>query len=104
MRRRFRPNGLAGGGYVIGHDLDVGSLGRGFLHAFRHSGVRKFLPENGTAFAGEPATHDQRNVFIDRAGVCLLFGHAEFGEQIQDHVRFHLKLPRQLVDANFLHI
>ncbi len=43
------------------------------------------------------------HVFIDRAGVRLLFGDAQFREPVQDFVSLHFQLPRQLVDSNLLH-
>jgi hypothetical protein len=43
------------------------------------------------------------NVFVNRAGMRLLFLHTQFRQQIENDARFHFKLPRQLVDPNFLH-
>jgi hypothetical protein len=43
------------------------------------------------------------HVFIDRAGVRLLFGDAQFGKAVQDFVSLDLQLPCQLVNANLLH-
>jgi hypothetical protein len=45
----------------------------------------------------------ERDVFINRAGVCFLFGQTEFREQVEDAVRLYLKLPCQLVDSNLTH-
>jgi hypothetical protein len=45
----------------------------------------------------------ESRVFVDGAGVRLLFSNAEFGEQLQNFVSFDFQLPRQLVDANLLH-
>jgi hypothetical protein len=45
----------------------------------------------------------QRYVFVDGAGVRLLFGDAQFGEQLKNFVSLDFQLPRQLVDANLLH-
>jgi hypothetical protein len=42
-------------------------------------------------------------VFIDRAGVRLLFGDAQLREPVEDFMSFHFQLPRQLVDTNLLH-
>jgi hypothetical protein len=43
------------------------------------------------------------NVFVNGAGVRFLFLHAQFRQQIEYDARFHFKLPRQLVNPNFLH-
>jgi hypothetical protein len=44
-----------------------------------------------------------RHVFVNRAGVRLLFGDAEFGKQVEDFVSFDFQLARQLVDSNLSH-
>jgi hypothetical protein len=48
----------------------------------------------------EPALDGNSNVLIDRAGVGLLFLHAELGQQLENPVRLHFQLPRQLVDPD----
>jgi hypothetical protein len=44
-----------------------------------------------------------RHVFIDRAGVRLLFGDAKPGEQVQYFMGLHFQLPRQLVNSDLSH-
>jgi hypothetical protein len=44
-----------------------------------------------------------RDVFVDRAGVGLLFSYTQPGEPIEDFVCFDLKLPRQLINTDFVH-
>ena len=44
-----------------------------------------------------------RHVFVDRAGVRLLFRYAELGKPLQNFMSFDFQLPCQLVDANLLH-
>jgi hypothetical protein len=44
-----------------------------------------------------------RHVVVDRAGVGLLVCYAEFGKFVEDLMRLHLELPRQLVDPNLSH-
>jgi hypothetical protein len=69
-------------------DAPVGRLRR---PAKRRTGSRQPLPQyNG-------------NVLIDRAGMRFLLLHAQFGQQIENNAGLHFKLPRQLVDSDFLH-
>jgi hypothetical protein len=49
------------------------------------------------------AAKPYRRVFVDRAGVRLLFRDAHFGEPLQDLVSLDFQLSRQLVDSNLLH-
>jgi hypothetical protein len=44
-----------------------------------------------------------RHVFIDRAGMRLLFTDAQFGEPVKDFVSLDFQLPCQLVNPNLLH-
>jgi hypothetical protein len=44
-----------------------------------------------------------RHILVNGAGVRLLFGHAEFGKQVEDFVGLDFQLARQLVDANLSH-
>ena len=69
----------------------------------RHPGsviVRERLPG---IVAVVMALHQLRDVFVNRTGMCLLLGYAEFRQQIDDLMRGHLQLPSQLVDADFTH-
>jgi hypothetical protein len=54
-------------------------------------------------FLSQPALDLDGDRFIDRTGVGFLFRDAQLGEHIEDHVRFHLELARQLVNSNFHH-
>jgi hypothetical protein len=51
----------------------------------------------------KPFAKLKRDIFIYRAGVRFLLLHAQFGQHFDDHARFYFKLPRQLVDSDFLH-
>jgi hypothetical protein len=42
-------------------------------------------------------------VFIDGAGVRLLFGDAKLGEEVQYFVGLYFQLPRQLVNSDLSH-
>ncbi len=44
-----------------------------------------------------------RDLFVDRAGMRLLFLHAQVRQQVENDARFYFKLPRQLVDPDFFH-
>jgi hypothetical protein len=45
----------------------------------------------------------QSDVFIHGAGVCFLLLHAQLGQHVEYDTGFDLKLPRQLVNSDFLH-
>lgn len=51
----------------------------------------------------EVSANQVRLVFFQRTGVGLLFGHAHFGEQIENALRFNLELSRQLINPDFAH-
>ena len=51
----------------------------------------------------ETATQFECNVLVNRAGVRLFLLHAQAGQHVEDDARFHFKLPRQLIDPDFLH-
>jgi hypothetical protein len=72
--------------------VQFGRHGRAFFRRFRRM---LFLPVMTPKL--------ERRVFVDGAGVRLLFGNAQFGEQLQNFVSFDFQLPRQLVNANLLH-
>jgi hypothetical protein len=57
----------------------------------------------GAATAGQAAANLQRHVVIKRTGMGFLVADAELGQEVQDHVRLNLQLPRQFVNANFTH-
>jgi hypothetical protein len=49
------------------------------------------------------AAQFQRDIFVNGAGVRLLFRDAELGEQVQDLVGLDFQLPRQLVNSDLSH-
>jgi hypothetical protein len=51
----------------------------------------------------QPFPEFERDVLIDRTGMRFLLLHAQFGQHFDDYAGFHFKLPRQLVDSDFLH-
>jgi len=54
----------------------------------------------GDTAVGQPVLDRDRNIFIDRARVSLLFINTEFGQQIQYDVRLDFELPGQLIDSD----
>lgn len=73
-------------------------IGHMFRRAFFFFGARRSV-----RFPSQPPLDLNGDRFIDRAGVGFLFRDAQLGEHIEDHVRFHLELARQLVNSNFDH-
>jgi hypothetical protein len=65
--------------------------------------VRTPLGSTNGPVRDEAATKFERNVLVDRAGVRLFLLHAQLGQHVEDDARFHFKLPRQLIDPDFLH-
>jgi len=57
----------------------------------------------GKATARNAAAEIQHDVIIERTGVRLLIGNAQFRQQLQNDVRLDLEFSSQLVDANFTH-
>jgi hypothetical protein len=51
----------------------------------------------------QPIPNNQRDGFVNGAGVCFLLGNTELGQHVDDRVRWNFELPCQLVDANFRH-
>ena len=51
----------------------------------------------------EPILDVDRHVFINRAGVGLLFLNTQLREQFKDLVWLDFELPGQFVDSDFLH-
>jgi hypothetical protein len=52
----------------------------------------RFGAESASAFAiftEEPPAHRNRHVLIDRAGVRLLFAHAEFRKEVENDAGFN---------------
>jgi len=57
-----------------------------------------------TKRAGRHAPPDlQRYVVVERTGMGLLIGDAQFWQQIQNDVRLDFELSSQLVNANLTH-
>ena len=56
----------------------------------------------GNLMTEEPAQFEG-NIFVDRAGVGLLLGYAQFGKLVQNLVCLDFQLPSQLINANLLH-
>ncbi len=88
LRSRGRARRLSGS---FRHTLNCSFL-------FNRCGARRSV-----RFLGQPALDLYGDRFIDRAGVGFLFSDAQPGEHVEDHVRFHLELARQLVNSNFDH-
>jgi hypothetical protein len=58
---------------------------------------------SGKTTARNAAPEIQHDVIIERTGVRLLIGDAQFRQQLQNDVRLDLEFSSQLVDANFTH-
>jgi hypothetical protein len=41
---------------------------------------------------------------IDRTRVRLLFGDADFGQVVDQHLRLDLKLPREFIDPDLIRV
>lgn len=48
----------------------------------------------------EPLFDRDRYIFVNRAGMGLLFLNAQLGQHLEDDVRLDLKLPGQLVNPD----
>jgi hypothetical protein len=70
------------------------------LHLGRHF---RFLWSFWRQTLGETAAKLQRNLVVERTGVCLLVRDSKLRQQIQEDVRFYFELASQLIDANFTH-
>ena len=57
----------------------------------------------GKASTRNAAAEIQHDVVVERTGVRLLLGDAQFRQQLQNDVRLDLEFSSQLVDANFTH-
>jgi len=89
-----------------------GGASRGGLPGIRPSGVIRFMPGasigTGTAghFArstGQALAELQRDVVVQRAGMCLLIGDAQFGQHVDNDIRLYFQFARQLVNSNLAH-
>ncbi len=58
---------------------------------------------DGSVRTSQSAAQFKGNVFVYGAGVRLFFLHTQYGQHIDNCARFYFKLPRQLVDPDFLH-
>lgn len=109
FNRFFRR--LSGGRRDLGLDGLLHSSGRlrrtlrrGFFR--RHRGGRRFLFEVsllGTESLTHAKANLQRHVIVERAGMGLLIGDAQFGQNVENDAGLDLKLAGQLVDADFTH-
>jgi hypothetical protein len=75
---------------------------RGRRHRRRGAARFRFRVFLGNFMAEDPPQFDG-DIFVDRAGVGLLLGHAQLGELVQNLVRLDLQLPSQLINANLVH-
>jgi hypothetical protein len=77
--------------------------GRGrFVMIFRGAVRLRFGLQIRRIESVQPAQLDG-DVLVDRAGVRLLLGYAQFGEPIENLVSLNFQLTRQLIDANLSH-
>ena len=51
----------------------------------------------------QPGANLQNDIVVEGAGVGLLIMNTQFGQQIENHVRFYLEFARQLINANLTH-
>jgi hypothetical protein len=51
----------------------------------------------------QPVLYRERDVLVNRAGVCLFLTHPKFGEKVENDTGLHFQFPRQLVYPDFLH-
>jgi hypothetical protein len=83
------------------------SLGLGFLIRLAISvvgvPVRTFFRCANRTFRDKAAAQFECDVLVDRAGVRLFLLHAQDRQHVEDDARFYFKLPRQLIDPDFLH-
>lgn len=77
-------------------------LGRG-LRLEKVTGNR--LPPGARRAGRDKALLQQdRDVLVHGTGVSLLFGHAKFGQQVENRSRLDFQFACQLIDSNLLHI
>jgi hypothetical protein len=69
----------------------------------RYRGVVNFTIRSNEAFLNEAMLDLNSYVFVDRAGVGLLFLDPELWQQLEDLVWLHLELASELIDSDFLH-
>jgi len=93
--------GLYGLQHVAGlGDMREIDLGRNGLGGARHWGARR---AGGPRSALEMRAHLFRLGILQRAGVCLAGGHAEFRKNVDNRARLHFQFARQIVDTNLTH-
>jgi hypothetical protein len=69
----------------------------------RRSGARfRFRGFLGNFVAEEPPQFDG-DIFVDGAGVGLLFGYTQLREPVNDLVGLNFQLPSQLINTNLVH-
>jgi hypothetical protein len=114
-RRRFRFRWLAGLGLDLGLHV-VGGFRRQFFFVPRdldRLALGRFLDRHGGAAAHlalrfrisdrktEAALDRDRYVFVDGAGMSLLFLNTELRQELEYPVWLDFQLPRQLIDSDF---
>jgi hypothetical protein len=65
--------------------------------------VRTFFAGANRTFRDEAPTEFECDVLVNRAGMRLFLLHAQARQHVEDDARFHFKLPRQLINSDFLH-
>ena len=53
--------------------------------------------------SAQSSAHFERDVVVERTRVGLLIGHAQLGQQLEDHVRLNLQLASKLIYTDFTH-
>jgi hypothetical protein len=77
------------------------NLGPDFVRVAPTPGLRwRGLRLSGGA---KMSPHLLRFVLFDRTGVCLLLGHSDFDQDIQNRLALDFELPGQIVDSNLTH-
>ena len=77
-------------------------LGRNFRRRWRLGlRSREAVPRS---MGSQPPPDCQGDIIVQRAGMRLLFVETELGQNVQNHVRLHFQLARQLIDADLTHI
>jgi hypothetical protein len=51
----------------------------------------------------QPAAERQRDVVIERAGVGLLVGNTQLGQEVKKHIGLDFQLAGQLINADLTH-
>jgi hypothetical protein len=95
-------NGFRGGWRMLGHALRP----RVLLHLFRFGnchGTVGFPARRIASPALQAFPDNQRDRFVNGAGMGFLLRDTELGQHVDNGVRWDFELPCQLVDADFRH-